>query len=217
MTKITKTPYKSFNGFGIDIACKRTDDLDRLSLEYLSAKSDNRVLDIGCGMGGHSLRLAKIGVDVVALDKHDFSKEFAEYRQNLPENKLRFICGDVLDLQDLLHEQRFTDVYMQRILHYLRYREADRVLRELRDLVQDKLFISVTGIESDIGKEYEGRGVEIEERFFKLNDDQANTFSIDEPLCLYSREEFVGLLEEAGWRVEKCWESAFGNIKAVCS
>ena len=59
--------------------------------------------------------------------------------------------------------------------------------------------------------------VAIEERFGVLSDLGQDMFSIQEPVCLYSQEEFVNLLQSAGWIVDECWVSAFGNIKAVCS
>jgi hypothetical protein len=35
------------------------------------------------------------------------------------------------------------------------------------------------------------------------------------PICLYSEDELVSLLETAGMHVEQAFTSAFGNVKAV--
>ena len=79
------------------------------------------------------------------------------------------------------------------------------------------MYISVTGMESAVGEEYSGRDTPVRERFCSLTPQKADTFSIHEPICLYTEVEFVTLLEESGWTVQRCWQSAFGNIKAICS
>ena len=50
----------------------------------------------------------------------------------------------------------------------------------------------------------------------KLESAEADIFQIQAPICLYRQEEFISLLETAGWKVEDIWQSAFGNLKAVC-
>jgi SAM-dependent methyltransferase len=214
-----KQPYQSFGGRGIDVAIKRADDLDKLSCDYLSTKISPRVLDLGCGAGGHSVRMVKVGAVVTAVDNHDFSEEFKAHTQteNISKGQLKFICGDVTKLAELVPTESFTDTYMQRTLHYLTFQQSKELLEFLYQITEDRLYISVTGIKSDVGVSYRGNGVPIKERFSALNPGRAETFSIHEPVCLYSEDEFVVLLEESGWEVEHCWQSAFGNIKAVCS
>ncbi|MFT7645083.1 MAG: SAM-dependent methyltransferase [Candidatus Paceibacteria bacterium] len=214
-----KQPYRSFDGRGIDVAIKRADDLDKLSCEHLSTKINPRVLDLGCGAGGHSVRMVKVGAAVTAVDSHDFSEEFKVHTQteNISEEQLKFICGDVTKLAELVPDESFTDAYIQRTLHYLTYEQAKKLLKFLHQITEDRLYISVTGIKSEVGVDYLGNGVPIKERFFALNHGRAETFSIYEPVCLYSESELVTLLEDSGWVIRKCWQSAFGNIKAICS
>ena len=120
-------------------------------------------------------------------------------------------------MSNLLEGRTFTDAYSQRTLHYLEYTDALKVLKVLHTIVEDKLFISVMGIESDAGTQYACREENIENRFCGLEASRAEKFCIAEPVCLYTKEEFEKLLAVSGWRVEKCWQSAFGNIKAICS
>jgi len=213
-----KEPYKSYGGFGVDVAERRTDDIDKKILEHLRGKSEPRVLDLGSGAGGQSFRMVEAGAFVTAIDIYDFSNEFAEYRksQNVDEERLKFIYGDITKISEYLTSEKFTDVSMQRTLHYLPYLEAVELLTFLRTIVSDKLFISVTGMNSAVGDNYGGREVAIESRFIKLEPVEADIFQILAPVCLYTEDEFVTLLKKTGWEVEEVWQSAFGNIKAIC-
>ncbi len=211
-------PYKSYNGFGVDVAIKRTDDLDKRMLEHLRGKDKPKVLDLGSGAGGQSVRMVGIGATVLAIDVYDFSEEFSEHRfkGNITEDDMKFICGDISDLSKLIVGKNFDDVSIQRTLHYLRYNQALELLTFLRTVVADKLFVSVTGMDSAVGENYAGKNLRIEERFVKLESAEADIFQIQAPVCLYRQEEFVVLLETAGWKVEVIWQSAFGNLKAMC-
>ncbi|MCA9356938.1 class I SAM-dependent methyltransferase [Candidatus Nomurabacteria bacterium] len=211
--------YESFTGRGIDVASVRADDLDKLSLEYFSKKNTAKVLDLGCGAGGQALRMAVAGVCVLAVDAGDFKDIFENYRTkaSLFSDKLAFVRGDIRNLPDLIVEREFSDIYMQRTLHYLTYIQALELLKYLYKVSTDRLYISVSGMASDIGNDYLGRTLSIESRFVSLDAKNAETFQIFEPVCLYSQAEFVSLLELAGWRVLRCWQSAFGNHKAICS
>jgi SAM-dependent methyltransferase len=218
MTNSSKNKkYESFGGLGIDVAINRADDMDRFCLDEIKLQDKPAVLDLGCGAGGQSFRMVEAGALVVAVDKGSFSKRFEEYKtkNNFDSKKLKFIQGDVTNVLEL-SEGAFSLVLMQRTIHYLKYQDAVKLLKDLREITEKKLFISVTGIGSGIGDEYEGKEIPLAKRFCKLNEFTANIYSIHEPVCLYTKEEFVNLLETAGWKVDRCWESAFGNIKAVC-
>jgi len=214
-----KKAYVSFAGHGVDVASQRADDLDKRCLEHIAAKTSARVLDLGAGAGGQSLRMVMAGAEVIAVDSHDFARAFAKLRidNDLADAQLQFVQADVAAVATQWTAEEITDVVLQRTVHYLRYIEALRLLSFLYQNVADKLFISVTGVDSAVGAEYPGRAAAIEDRFFPLAAGQAQTFSISQPVCLYRKAEFVTLLETSGWKVEGCWESAFGNIKAVCS
>ena len=90
------------------------------------------------------------------------------------------------------------------------------LLTFLRTVVEDKLFISVTGLDTAIGENYAGKDLPLESRFLKLDQAEADMFQIQAPVCLYRQDEFVALLEKSGWKIEEIWLSTFGNIKAVC-
>ncbi len=205
--------YSSFDGHGVDVAVNRADDLDKRALAYIADHPGCRVLELGSGAGGQSLRMAQAGAEVTAVDQFDFSKEFAAYQQS----NLRFVPGDMVDVHKLLVEQSFHLAVCQRTIHYLNYNQAKDVLTTVRSLVGDALYISVTGSGSLVGDVYPHQALPIHERFGKLSELGQEMFSITESVCLYSESEFRQLLEESGWRVDECWVSAFGNIKAICS
>jgi hypothetical protein len=155
------------------------------------------------------------GASVVAIDQFDFSEQFAAFGHNT--DQLQFLMGDMQQLATLVAEQTFDIALCQRTIHYLSYKAARESLRTVRSLVKEKLFISVTGTGSLIGEVYPAAALPIEDRFAELSDLGKDMFSIREPVCLYNQAEFVNLLQSAGWIVDECWVSAFGNIKAVCS
>jgi len=207
--------YQSFDGHGVDVAIKRADDVDKRTLAYITEHPGCRVLDLGSGAGGQSVRMAAAGAQVVAIDRYDFAEPFAIYGH--PTDKLRFIPGDMRQLLTLVPNQRFDIALCQRTIHYVPYKDALVFLRELRQVTTDKLFISVTGTGSLVGEVYSAAATPIEKRFTQLSELGQEMFSITEPVCLYSESEFRALLETAGWTIDECWVSAFGNIKAVCS
>ena len=207
--------YQSFDGHGVDVAVKRADDLDHKVLEYIATNPDCQALDLGSGAGGQSVRMAAAGARVTAIDQYDFSEQFANYGQ--PVDKLAFKQGDVREVTSLTLDTAFDIALCQRTIHYLPYDAALTFLSELVPLVKDGLYISVTGSGSLVGDSYPCAAATVSERFCELSELGREMFSINEPVCLYNQIEFIQLLESAGWTVDECFESKFGNIKAVCS
>ncbi|MCD5381165.1 MAG: hypothetical protein LR008_01155, partial [Candidatus Pacebacteria bacterium] len=116
-----------------------------------------------------------------------------------------------------LNGDKFTTCCLQRAIHYLPYDKALNLLKNLRKIVTGRLYISVTGIDSAIGDNYQDKEKIVQERFCRLSSDAAGTFNIHEPLCLYVKIEFEELMNNSGWEVEESWVSAFGNIKVICT
>jgi len=218
MTDIQQNRVEEGTGYGVDVAVTRMDDVDRKLIAHIATKKHPRVLDVGCGAGGQSSRMAAAGAQVLGIDISDFSDAFETLRKTnlLSTQVLQFEQADMTRLQKVLQGRIFDDCCMQRVLHYVPYPVALQVLSTLRACVKDRLYISVTGLGSAIGTEYADTHKNVATRFCRLQEVDAVKFSIHEPVCLYTQEEFVTLLETAGWKVETCWVSAFGNVKAVC-
>ncbi|MGN0160609.1 MAG: SAM-dependent methyltransferase [Lachnospiraceae bacterium] len=67
-------------------------------IEKLELKGNERILDLACGFGRHSLELARRGYDVTGVD---ITPEYIEYatKQAQRENlSARFLCSDIRDV-----------------------------------------------------------------------------------------------------------------------
>ena len=217
---MTKKVYRSFAGYGVDIAEHRADDLDKRVLSQVGLEAV--VLELGCGAMGLSKRLAEKGVTVLAVDIDDFSTEVP-----VGQERISFNQTDMRKELDIPNLDSVTDIVMQRTLHYLSYAEAKKLLQSLYKLmkkhstvnctISGKLFISVSGLDSEIGQDLVEGHTSLDKRFSLLTPAGQEKFFISKPVCLYTEAEFRNLLIETGWRIDEMWVSAFKNLKAVCS
>lgn len=203
--------------FGSDIASQRMDDLDLAALAAVRNVQLSRqaaVLDLACGVGGQSLRFADLGAAVVAADV----LEKPGLMEFMAEHRVAFRQGDMTRLDTFLQQdERFDVFYCQRALHYLRYEAASSVLRGLCAYAQPgaELFVSFSGLNSELGQGYDVRFMPARHRFGPLAPMMADKHGILQPVCLYRREEARELLMTSGWKPVSAWESAFGNVKIV--
>lgn len=80
-----------------DTAKIREEQIDFL-LTYLKLKKTDKILDLACGFGRHSIELAKLGYDVTGLD---YSKDFITLaKQNAKEQgvNVQFLQKDMMKL-----------------------------------------------------------------------------------------------------------------------
>ncbi|MEZ4104470.1 MAG: class I SAM-dependent methyltransferase [Candidatus Paceibacterota bacterium] len=205
--------------YGVDVALRRADDLDRKLIAHIITKNEPKILDLGSGAGGQSVRLATAGAFVTAVDICDYSQEFSKLREenSLSSDCLKFIQGDIRNLTKILKNERFDDCCLQRTIHYLSYQEAEKILKELRKVVIDRLYISVTGLNTAIGVTYPDRNKSVIGRFAQLPDREAEVFGVLKPVCLYTEGEFLELLKISGWQILESAVSQFGNIKVICN
>jgi SAM-dependent methyltransferase len=198
--------------YGVDVASTRLDDLDKRVLaaieRMVSARVSPCVLDVGCGQGGLAVALAAAGATVTALDIDDYAETINLRTTN---TSIDFIQADIRDWV-ATNTERFDLVVLQRVLHYLPYKDAQIVLEKLRH-VSDKLYLSVTGTTTAIASHYDALTMPITERWGKLDVVGQELFSITAPLCLYAESELGELLKKTGWQIEWLRVSDFGNIK----
>jgi len=199
-------------GYGVDVALNRADDLDKLMIQEVKMRPGINVLDIGSGGGGHAMRLTEAGAKVTAIDIHDFKNEISESGL-----EINFIHSDIVTALPKLASKEYELICLQRVIHYLKYPVALKLLTDLKRITKDRLYISFSGLGSEIEKHYLTPSHKIETRFSYLDSIGKAKFHISEPICLYSEIEAVKILEKAGWKIDKIWVSAFGNIKAICS
>lgn len=213
-------------GHGMDIASQRADELDLLAVENIAArmarsagKPTVRALDIGCGHGGQAARMARAGAQVMAIDVEDCAgKVDARMRaQGVADGRWAFRQMGIEDVGSL--EFKVDVCVCQRMIHYLRWGDALRALSSLRRVAANgaMLYLSASGLDSELGDGYEGQGIDLGRRFAMLRQDRARDHAIHVPVCLYRKDELAALAGEAGWRTQKAFRSDFGNVKLVAS
>lgn len=205
--------------FGVDIAMQRADDLDRMALERLQAiGSPARALDVASATGGQAIRMAATGADTTALDIDDYADAFmfAARQQGVAERCV-FERRDITACNVAATLGRFDVIVCQRMIHYLPYQGAVAVIRNLASALTDggRLYLSASGLHSELGDGYAGVRRPVLMRYDPLADAMQDKHDIQGPVCLYSLADLATLLEVAGLRVEQVFASAFGNIKAV--
>lgn len=203
---------------GADIAVQRMDELDSAALAHgLGLPHKGAALDIGCGAGIQGLRLACIGFRTTLVDMLPQERTVLRaqaLKEFLPISYLR------RDARALTLEDLPADIclcYSQRFIHYLRFQEAVELLGLVRQrmVAGAKLFISASGLNSELGEGYEGKRVRISERFARLSLAMAEKHGIQAPVCLYTAQELVMLCEMAAYRCDEVYASPFGNVKGI--
>ena len=203
------------NGCGVDIASQRADWLDQAACEYLQelfeAGSTPLALDAGCGLGGQAYRMASAGANVLGVDmtqaefrcQHDSITYFS---QNVTEFPVIGNRGYVSDLDV---------VVMQRMIHYVRPLKAREVMRAVYYMLKPggQLFISASGLGSELGSDYLDRSKSWDERFCLLDEPMAKKHGIHAPVCLYETVDLEKLVVDSGFRILSSETSQFGNIK----
>lgn len=203
-------------GHGADIASQRADDLDIMAIEHTRSLASAFALDIACGAGGQAIRLAQAGATVVATDIVDMTAVIQAASAGVA-GKVAFAKLDMRNL-DKLHVELLADVIIcQRAIHYLPFSEAIGVIAGMKELLvqNGRLYLSASGIYSELGDDYVGRSVPLAERYAELAPAMRDKHGIHGPVCLYSEEDLAQLLFTAGLIPEKIFSSKFGNIKVV--
>jgi hypothetical protein len=204
---------------GAEIAAQWVDELDLETLRFVvSPKIPKRVaLDLGCGLGVQGIRLAVLGCKSFLYDVVDIGERIDRIKQALGIQNLE--CRRI-DLRQATPEDFPTDIgvaYSQRFIHHLRFEEASHLLRMLagRLCAKARLFVSASGLGSELGAGYADYGNAIEHRFAPLASEMQAKHGIREPVCLYAMEELEGLVLAHGFATIRTWATPFGNVKGV--
>ena len=204
------------SGHGADIASQRTDDLDAMALRHAGWLCNPYAIDIACGAGGQAVRLAMAGAAVLAVDIADLEQAVMGAAA-LKGVCVTFMRADLRALNVLESDQLADLIVCQRAIHYLPYADAVDSLTAMRRLLSSagRLYLSASGIESELGLGYAGADAPVATRYAELSADMRTKHDIHGPVCLYSESDMQALLIDSGFAVETLFSSEFGNIKAV--
>lgn len=203
-------------GFGVDVATQRADDLDKMALEDIAQRhGEVSALDIACGQGGQALRMAQAGARVTACDVIDYGPAI-QATAAVVDVQIHFVLSDMRQISAAL-PAKFDIITCQRAIHYLPFDDALVAVRQMRELLAPSghLYISASGLRSELGDQYTGCGVPIESRYAPLSTAMVEKHGIHGPVCLYEERDLVFLLMAAGMVVDKVYSSPFGNVKAI--
>lgn len=206
---------------GVDVSSQRLNNLDKAGLRYALDldlyEESHSAVDLGCGLGSQGVRFSLLGMDTTLIDIHDISDRVDLLSDLFSLGDLQFTQTDARELQDDDFPNGISLLHSQRFIHYLTFEEA----RDLCTLLADRMtpsgrvFISASGLYSELGDGYPDRNVALEDRYSKLTPTMAERHDIRDPVCLYAKEDMERLLSESGFQMREFLPSDFGNIKAI--
>src|SRR4051794_9633112 len=70
-------------------------------LRMVAPSKSDTVLDLGCAIGEHTYRMARLAAQVIAVDSSPMAIRMARERNERGADNVKFICADVSDLSVL--------------------------------------------------------------------------------------------------------------------
>jgi 2-polyprenyl-3-methyl-5-hydroxy-6-metoxy-1,4-benzoquinol methylase len=102
-------------------------------LEYLAPKPDEKILDVGCGLGRLAEVIAEHGSEVTGIDISEYAISQAKERCKGRE-KLEFICMDALNMDFQGH---FDKIICYHFIEHLTLPDARILLRKMCSALKD--------------------------------------------------------------------------------
>ncbi|HHT98357.1 MAG TPA: class I SAM-dependent methyltransferase [Clostridiales bacterium] len=181
-----------------------------------------KILDVGCGTGNFSIKLAEMGCKVIAIDQSKEMLEKARQKSEIKGLDIEFICMDVYNID--FPDEEFDGVFSMAAFEFIKepkkaYDEMYRVIRE-----KGSLLIGTINLKSKWGELYSSEWFQ-ENTVFKYADfksmDDMKSLNIKEVVdsgeCLYippaTEEEIISLelekelsaIEEGGF-ISVLWQ-----------
>ncbi len=220
--KIVRTVAKT--QCGCEIASQRLDDLDiecqQFALDSIKEKRQPLVaVDLGSGSGIQTLRLGLLGFRTIAYDLLPESHALEAARAEYPIFQVETKVANLRDASGVDFPSPLLIAYSQRFLHYLRYEETRTLLSNLYSAMErdGRLFISASGLTSEIGQLHPDRNLPVHERFATLPKSVARHHKILEPICPWSERELVDVCVDIGFTCVTSSCSEFGNVRGIFS
>jgi trans-aconitate methyltransferase len=154
-------------------------------LELLDAKPGERILDLGCGTGHLTARIAEAGAHAVGVDRSP--EMIRQATEKYPS--LRF---EVMDAREIALDGKFDAVFSNATLHWIK--EPERVIAGIKKLLRpDGRFVAEFG-----GK---GNTRELLNAVHHARVKLRLAGAAPHPWYYPSLAEYVGLLEQHGFEV----------------
>jgi ubiquinone/menaquinone biosynthesis C-methylase UbiE len=154
-------------------------------LEWLDAQPGERILDLGCGTGHLTAKIAEIGAHVVGVDRSP--EMIRQARGKYPS--LRF---EVMDAREISLDETFDAVFSNATLHWIK--EPERVLAGIRKVLRPGgRFVAEFGGKGNTGKLVKA----VQQTWVKLG----IPGPAPHPWYYPTIGEYAGLLEQHGFEV----------------
>lgn len=167
---------------------------------------NQRVLEIGCGIGTDTMNFARHGALVTAVDLSEKSLEMARKRAELFNltDRIRFFHGSAERLEQVVPTEKFDLVYSFGVIHHTPHPE--RVLEQLRNYVRPGSTVKIMVYHRYSWKVFWILMTYGKCQFWKLKELVAR-HSEAETGCpvtySYSKAEFRNLMARNGFRVKQ--------------
>ncbi len=154
-------------------------------VDLLDPQPGERILDLGCGTGHLTRRIADAGADVVGLDSAEGM--IATARETYPD--LEFVCADATEF---VPDRSFDAVFSNAMLHWVPDEQQDAVLSTVADaLSPGGRFVAELGGIGNVETLVEAIAAELDERGYEA----------DNPWYFPSIGEYTPRLETHGFEV----------------
>jgi len=192
-----------------------------------------RILDLNCGIGRHSVELGKRGIEVVGTDLSPLYVEIAEKRarEEKVDGKVHFRVADMREIASVLKGERSFDGIANLWTSFGFYDDEtnNQILRQCRDFVLPGGFFALDIINRDwVAQNFEERGFSVikdriilEERHLNLDESRIYTtwtflrerekkrYFLERKITLdhrvWSLHELVLMFKETGWQFKAAY------------
>jgi SAM-dependent methyltransferase len=196
-------------------------------LDSRGVPKNAKVLDVCCGIGRHSVELARLGYDVVGID---VTPRYIEYAKDLAKKRkvskrTKFIIGDSREIPELTKGHGKFDAIISMFTSFGYYGEnVDRELfRDTAKVSKKGAVFFIDTINRDwLAKNYENNGIssakdiEVHEfrkfdfrssfvdnvwKYYRMRgDERQHLATLELSLRVYSPHELIKMLQDSGWK-----------------
>ncbi len=182
----------------------------------------NHILDLGCGQGHDSIRLARAGFQVTGVDISENAIVVARERAEVENLKIDFRQMD-MSLGLGFPDSSFDVVLANLSLHYFSLEHTEFVLQEMKRILEPQGILCLHVNSSEEGKKRRANGSivsELEPKFFLERDGVSRRyFDYDDLKFLLQNWEIVNLekrvlLGKNGQIRKMCWQVVAQNTNS---